>query len=351
VTRNVMGEQQASSEGGRAIEGLLEFQRRIGTRYILLSMILAAALLFWSLRGIDWSVVAGTLRNARPAYVFLGGVLISGGLFLRAVRWQVLLTAEGSVPTGAVFWATCAGYLGNNLLPARAGEGIRTVIISSRANLSKTFVLTTALAERTLDAVTLVAIGLAVLTVRPSGPVWLATAARPFCIAGAAAIFGIVLAPRFERSWNRVVSRAPIPLRIQDSLLHSFEQVVLGMRSFHNAGRSLRFLILTALIWSNDALVTMVGAHALGLSIPYLVAFLLLAGLGLGSALPSTPGYIGIYQFVAISILVPCGLSRTGALTYILFAQTLVNAVLIVWFVLSTALFGGMKRGRPTARS
>ena len=37
----------------------------------------------------------------------------------------------------------------------------------------------------------------------------------------------------------------------------------------------------------------------LGLVIPFPVAFLLNAGLGLGSALPSTPGYVGIYQFVA----------------------------------------------------
>jgi uncharacterized membrane protein YbhN (UPF0104 family) len=51
------------------------------------------------------------------------------------------------------------------------------------------------------------------------------------------------------------------------------------------------------------------------------VALLLLAGLGLGSALPSTPGYIGIYQFVAVTVLTPFGFSRSDALAYILVAQ------------------------------
>jgi hypothetical protein len=49
----------------------------------------------------------------------------------------------------------------------------------------------------------------------------------------------------------------------------------------------------------------------------------LITGLGLGSALPSTPGYVGIYQFVAVSVLVPFGFSRTDAIAYILLAQAL----------------------------
>ena len=39
--------------------------------------------------------------------------------------------------------------------------------------------------------------------------------------------------------------------------------------------------------------------------------------MGLASALPSTPGYVGIYQFVAVSVLTPFGFSRTDAIAYI----------------------------------
>ena len=65
----------------------------------------------------------------------------------------------------------------------------------------------------------------------------------------------------------------------------------------------------------------MLGAHALGLKIPLPVALLLLSALGLGSALPSTPGYVGIYQFVAVTVLTPFGFTRDAALAYILVAQ------------------------------
>jgi uncharacterized membrane protein YbhN (UPF0104 family) len=58
-------------------------------------------------------------------------------------------------------------------------------------------------------------------------------------------------------------------------------------------------------------------------NISFPVAVLLLTGLGLGSALPSTPGYVGIYQFVAVTVLPLFGISRDAALAYILVAQAL----------------------------
>ena len=61
------------------------------------------------------------------------------------------------------------------------------------------------------------------------------------------------------------------------------------------------------------------------------VAFLLIAGLGLGSAMPSTPGYVGIYQFVAVSILTPFCYSRTDAIAYILLVQAMSYVVLAFW--------------------
>lgn len=93
-----------------------------------------------------------------------------------------------------------------------------------------------------------------------------------------------------------------------------------------------------------DAASTVLGGSALGLAIPIPVAFLLIAGLGLGSALPSTPGYVGIYQFVAVSVLVPFGFSRTDAIAYILVAQALQYVVIGLWGALG---FLQYRRMRP----
>jgi hypothetical protein len=93
------------------------------------------------------------------------------------------------------------------------------------------------------------------------------------------------------------------------------------MRAFHNTGRFLGFAAMTILIWVSDALGTMIAGRALDLSLSFSMAMLLITGLGLSSALPSTPGYVGIYQFVAVTILVPMGVAKSAALAFILVVQ------------------------------
>ena len=56
--------------------------------------------------------------------------------------------------------------------------------------------------------------------------------------------------------------------------------------------------------------------------------------MGLSSAIPSTPGYVGIYQFVAVAVLVPFGFPRVDALAYSLVLQIMNYAVVTFWGLL-----------------
>src|SRR5206468_11123512 len=104
-------------------------------------------------------------------------------------------------------------------------------------------------------------------------------------------------------------------------------------------------LALTILIWALDAFGVVIAGTALGFRIPISVALLLIAGLSAGSALPSTPGYIGIYQFVAVTVLTPFGFSRTDAIAFILVVQALTYVVIGFWGSL------GLLRYRRARRS
>lgn len=310
-------------------------QVRSHSLYWLISITLAGALLYWSLRGIEWPRVLQTLGTAQKGEIAACCILMSTTLFLRAIRWRILLLAEGRVSIPLAFWATSAGYFGNNFLPARAGELIRTMMISSRAGLSRMYVLTTALSERMIDAITLVVISASVLLLLPSKPGWLAEAAKPFAVLGFCGVLAIAALPHFEPLYLRVLGWLPLQERLRKKIEHLIANILLGIRSFHNGRRLTGFLALTALIWCLDAATTIVGAQALGLVIPPPVAFLLITGLGLGSALPSTPGYVGVYQFVAVSVLTPFGFQRHDAIAYILLFQALQYFVIGIWGLLA----------------
>lgn len=299
--------------------------------YWVVALVLAGILLYYSLRGIDWAGVWRTLARAQWSLVALAAALVTMTLFLRAVRWRVLLQAQGHVRLPVAFWATAAGYFGNNFLPARAGELVRTVMMSTQSGLGKMFVLTTALSERLCDAITLVVISSVVLLTLPVRPGWFDHAARPFAILGLAGAISIAILPKLEGLLRHLLGLLPIPHTLRDKLRHGMEQVLIGIRSFHDPGRLFRFLGLTMVIWFGDGLGTIAGMKALGMNVTLPLALLLITGLGLGSALPSTPGYVGIYQFVAVSVLTPFGFSRTDAIAYILLAQALQYVVMTVW--------------------
>jgi uncharacterized membrane protein YbhN (UPF0104 family) len=292
---------------------------------------LAIVLLFYSLRGIDWREVAHIVAAAEPARLAATAALATGTLFLRAWRWRILLNAEGSVGIGTTFWATAAGYFGNSFLPARAGELVRTFMISAQSGLDSAYVLATALSERVADAIALVIVGATVLLALPINAAWLAGAARPFALAALAGALGIAFLPLFGPQLRTVLERAPLPDAWRVSLIAMAGHALRGMRAFHDGRRLTGFVALTVLIWSLDAFAVTVTAAALGLSMPFAVALLLIASLGLGSALPSTPGYVGIYQFVAVTVLGPFGFSRTDAIAYILVAQAIGYVVIGIW--------------------
>lgn len=298
-----------------------------------LSIAVSGILLYFALRGVKWPDVWRAIAAAQWRYIAAAAAIVSGSSLLRAVRWRILLNAQASLGVPAVFWALMAGYLGNSFLPARAGEVLRSVLISRRSALSNTYVLTTALAERLMDAIALVLCSSVVLlTVKPM-PRWMEDLSRTVAIAALAGGLGVLLLPHAEGLVHRLLRIVPGPEGIRKRLVHLAEEVLLGLRAFHDWRRMGGFVFLTAAIWTADTCFSIALAWALGMQLAFRVALLLIAGLGLGSALPSTPGYVGVYQFVAVTVLAPFGISRDSALAYILVTQALSYAVIAAYGV------------------
>ena len=313
-----------------------------------LSIPLAAALLYYSLHGVDWSGIWKIIAAARWGYIVAGAATSAGNFWVRSLRWRVLLNAEARLSIGLVFRANMAGYLGNNFLPARAGEVIRSLIVSAHSSLSKTYALTTALSERLMDVIALVLGGsLVLLGVHPK-PEWMDRLSRSMAVVASMGALAVAILPHTGDWLRRRLQRMPLPAALRARLLPLAEQILLGLRAFHHWGRFGGFALLTVMIWTLDALIVMVTSHAFGMNISFAVAMLLLTGLGLGSALPSTPGYVGIYQFVAVTVLTPFGITRDGALAFIMVSQAVNYLVTLILGLPSLPL---LRKAWPAART
>jgi uncharacterized protein (TIRG00374 family) len=286
------------------------------TAFWVVAVSLGALLLYLSLRGVEWRRVGEIIGGADWFFLLLAAGTMCLTFFLRALRWRIVLNAKARLPLRGVFSANMLGYLGNNFLPARAGEVLRSVLISRISSLSKTYVLTTAISERLLDVVALVLWSSLILITVESKPAWMAQLSRVTALGAAAGALIIVILPHTGVWLERLLVRFPAPERLRLRLLGFGREVLLGVAAFHNVPRLLYFVVCTAMIWLTDAVGLVFLAWALDLDVSLSVAVLLLTGIGLASSLPSTPGYVGVHQFVSVTVLAGFGVVREAALAY-----------------------------------
>ena len=307
---------------------------------------LAAVLLYLALRGLDWPQFIETLKNARYTYLPLVLVWGSLGYFIRALRWRVLLTAEKPISPVDVFWANMAGYLGNNILPARAGELIRAMYVSRQNNVTAPFALATGLVERFIDLITLIILGSVSLSVSDILSKPMQDALTAMSIIGGVGLIAIVLLPYIGYWMDQVIASLPLlTASAKEKLSELLKQFLHGIEALHSAKRIGVFLLFTATIWLMDGIGTLFLGYILNLHLSLSQAFVLLAGLGLSSAIPSTPGYVGVYQFVAVTVLVPFGYSRANALAFILISQILNYLIISFWGLLGLWQINKSNRG------
>jgi len=301
-----------------------------------LSIVLAVFLLYVALQGLDWGSFFSSLRKAN--YVFLPLIFVwsSSNCFIRALRWRVLLNTESEISPLNVFWANMAGYLGNAILPARAGELVRAVYVGNQNNIPTSFALTTGLVERFVDLIALIILGSVSFSLTGFVSTPFKNALISLSIIGTTGLVLIMFLPYFKTQVMKFSMALPV---LSTSAKEKFSQLLdhflRGLQALHHPGRIFIFILFTMCIWTMDGLGTVFLAHVFHLKFSLIQAFLLLAALGLSSAIPSTPGYIGVYQFVAVVVLKPFGISSAIALAFILLLQVMNLLVVSLWGILA----------------
>jgi uncharacterized membrane protein YbhN (UPF0104 family) len=224
------------------------------------------------------------------------------------------------------------GYTGNNVLPARAGDAVRVVLIAPRAQTSIKTAIGTLLAERLLDICVLVLlfviVGYAVLGEVGGRDVELLAAITAGGLVLAAIAFLIL------RRNERVMG-----------FLGPILQSTLGLKGGHGAA----MLGLTALIWGVEAGVWAEVGQAVDIDMSLLEGMYLVGLASLFSLIPSGPGYAGT-QDAAVAIGVKAlGESGSAAVSFIVMLRfVLVVPITALGFLLLAVRYGGISKLRQS---
>lgn len=245
----------------------------------------------------------------------------------RALRWRALFAPGRRPPLGAVANATMIGYLYNNILPARAGEVARVVVLSRRSDAQPVEIAGTAVLERVYDVVGILLIFFAALPWLPAVG-WLESAAiAAGVLAVAIAAAALTLAVVGERALR--VLLAPLqrlPRLSQERWERTVAELANGLSGLRYPGVALQGLCWTLVAWLLTAVLAHCVTLAFHLHLPFACGVLVTVAVGLAMILPAPPAAVGVFEGAALIALKAYGVPHSQALPYALVLH-LVNFV------------------------
>lgn len=294
-------------------------------------------LMVLTLRGVSLALAWKAARELNPwvAMATVGLILIA--VLLSALRWQRIIRLGGAVRFWPLVSLTFAGYFGNNVLPARAGDLARVYFLQRDSGLPAAFCLATMVVERLADAGLLLIIALGTC---PS-LLWEKLASRAGRLSLVAVVgFSVLVCGCFLLGGGR---------RRLAPLWRSIDQAKRLLAG--NARRSGRILaevtLLTVVIWAVCIATLWLNLKAAGLQQSVGVAMTVTAVANLGLIVPSAPGGVGTYEFLMVYSLGLFGIEKEGALMFSVYFHAL-------WLVptsLGGALCYGIRKPRQDAKT
>lgn len=246
-------------------------------------------------------------------------------LWVRAIRYQHIVKTLRPARASGLFPILVIGNMANNLLPLRIGELVRAYMIGERYNLSKMAALGTGVVERLFDGLTLLALlAGAVFVLGASGAIHdiTLTAVAIFALALAAFVGCLASPDGSERLLARLAR--PLPQHWGDRCVGLGVSFIEGLRSLRHPDAIAWVVATSFLCWLLEIVVfTCVGqAFNLDVSFGYFVMAVSAANLAL--AAPSSPGGTGLFEWVAMQVMLLAGVDEPSAAAYALAAHVTV---------------------------
>jgi uncharacterized membrane protein YbhN (UPF0104 family) len=273
----------------------------------------------------DW---LAAFAGASAGLVALALAAYTGAFACRIARWRAMLALDNP----RIGWWQCggpllAGFALNNVLPLRAGDVARALAFGTRLGSSAGRVTATLFVERLLDLLMLLVAAGAALWVfgdRVAGP--LARLGGGGVLLLAAAVALLLLVPRLSAAAVRALLALlarPLPA-LAARLRPEAEHGLASLHALSRGGVMRALLAWSALCWALEGLTFWLVARALpSLELPA-AAWLAFPVATLSTLVPSSPGYVGTFDFFAAQAMQALGNASAPAAAFAVLVHALI---------------------------
>lgn|GEM_PF-70906 len=317
------------------------------SRQFIIGLVVSLIFLAWALSNEPLDKVWDAVLAANYWALIPALALYFVGVWIRAVRWRILLKPlVPSITLNKTFEVVAIGYMANNILPARIGELVRAYVLSRKEGVRKTTTLATILVERIFDGLIMVGFAAAVILFvilfdrdmlstgqgHNLGTLihdldWLIT------ITAVAFLFALLVFIAIASSRKRVQTAVNIMLRFLPGKLHDRAErlataFIDGLASLRSPLSLAAVFGLSILAWLFETgMYYVLGTWGFNLMsddgrgplLPFYAYMLATAFVNLSTLIPQGPGYIGVFDAVAKIVLVGAfGVLEAQATSYVL---------------------------------
>jgi uncharacterized protein (TIRG00374 family) len=265
----------------------------------LVGLLLAGGLLWWVFKDIPMDDLWRQIQNASISGLALCAVLNIAQNIFRVWRWQALLMPiRREIPFRSMFVAIMVGYMTSWVMPGRLGELVRPLILTSQHDVPLGPNIGSVVADRLLDAMTVVILFAISLWVVPlSGdmaelPSLIKIGSLIVAICVPLAFAGMLLASAWTTQLTRWLDGKP-------ALVRWVGHTALSLCSGVSALRSPRLLFVccvhSVLIWLTISLATWSAVLAVGADLGFGEILIIMPLIVIGVAMP-IPGATGSYH-------------------------------------------------------
>lgn len=295
---------------------------------VLVGLPISAAFLWLAVRSADLTVVRRTLSDADARLVALAVAAIACMYVFQALRWRKITRAP-QVGFPRFYEMVVSGVACNNVLPARLGDLLRARWLGVEARMPTGRSLGTVVLDRGCDVGALfifLLVGLASV----ASSKWLVAIA----VGAGAMLLGLVTAVLLARRYTRRRERERRSRGLARVILRDAAEALaepVGRR------RPAVWIALSVGAWTMWAVAAMLVARSLGVELGLVDAMFVAAVLNLGAAIPSSPGFVGTYEWLGVASLGLLSIASEDALAFTILLHA-------TWYV-PTTLAGGSALG------
>jgi glycosyltransferase 2 family protein len=244
----------------------------------------------------------------------------------------MLLEPVGKINLLQAMQAIYAGLFTNEVLPMRPGEFVRSYIASRWMGAGFVTILPSIILERLFDGVW-IAMGIGLAAIFAPLPEDLIEAGETFgavvALFVALFIYLVLRRPR-PRHGGRAADRGLPRWKPLRAIARLFKRLSEGLREASRTKEFYLAFVLSLPFLALQAITLWLIMLGYGLRLSFWVGVAVYVIVGLGTALPNTPGNVGSYQFFAVLGLTLFGVDKTSATGFSLVAFTLISLPLLI---------------------